>query len=174
MRGLFLLAMTLLIGGCSCNRQPDAQASSQAATPESPATKPVDGDPLAQAAQAQAAVTPADSTAQAAATVHAYLAEVAGKNWGKADAYWSGGKPPPRADDFAVRGIDDLRSMRINNGTPKPLDQESPPQAVEIPVILRVRKATGVYEINGWYRLRRKVSGDGWEITSASMQPSMD
>lgn len=173
MRGLFLLAMTLLIGGCSCNRQPDAQAASQAAAPESPPTKPVDGDSIAQAAQAQAPTAPADSAAQAASTLHAYLAEVAGKNWGKADAYWSGGKPPPRADDFAVRGIDDLRSMRINNGTPKPLDQESPPQAVEIPVVLRVRKDTGVYEINGWYRLRRKVSGDGWEITSASMQPSM-
>lgn len=111
---------------------------------------------------------------EAAATLHAYLAVVAGKDWEKADAYWSDGKPLPREDDYAVRGIEDLRSMRINNEAPRPLDRESPSKHVEIPVSLRVSKDTGVYGINGWYRLRRKVDGEGWEIDSASLQPSLD
>jgi hypothetical protein len=110
----------------------------------------------------------------AVSTTHAYLGAIAGKDWAKADAYWVGGKPPPRPDDYAVRGIEDLRSLRINNDQPKPLDSESPPRSVEVPVTLRVRKESGIYEIRGWYRLRRKVAGDGWEITSASMRPSMD
>jgi hypothetical protein len=37
-----------------------------------------------------------------------------------------------------------------------------------------VRGDGGIREITGWYRLRRKVSDDGWEITSASMRPSLD
>lgn len=64
--------------------------------------------------------------------------------------------------------------MRINTDVPVPLDDDSPPRAVEIPVILRVRGGNGISEIKGWYRLRRKISGDGWEITSASMRPSLD
>ena len=111
--------------------------------------------------------------AEAVSTLHAYLGVVAGKDWDKANAYWSGGKPPPREDDYAVRGIEDLRSMRIKNEAPKPLDDESPSKSIEIPVSLRVRKDNGMYEINGWYRLQRKATGDGWEIASASLQPSM-
>jgi hypothetical protein len=72
-----------------------------------------------------------------------------------------------------MRSIEQLRSMRINNDAPKALDQESPSKSVEIPVTVRVRKDSGIYEISGWYRLQRKVEGDGWEITSASLQPSM-
>ena len=72
------------------------------------------------------------------------------------------------------RGIEDLGSMRITNRAPEPLDQEIPTRAVEIPVVLRVRKSDGIHEIKGWYRLRRKITDDGWEITSASMRPSLD
>lgn len=173
MRGMVLVSMALLIGGCSCSRQPDPEFAPQAIAPAQPAipTRTVDSVPAS--AQTQAVEIQARAMSEAVSTLHAYLAVVAGKDWDKANAYWSGGKPPPREDDYAVRGIEDLRSMRINNEPPKPLDDESPSKYIEIPVSLRIRKDTGVYEINGWYRLQRKAMDDGWEIASASLQPSM-
>jgi hypothetical protein len=174
MRGPLLLTTVLLLGGCSCSRQPVADpaantaASNQATPVQDPATA------ASQTAKAQALASNAASLSQAASTVHAYLAAAAGKDWTKADAYWVGGKPPPQPDDYSVRGLQDLGSMRINNEAPKPLDEEIPTRAVEIPVVLRVRKSDGIHEIKGWYRLRRKITDDGWEITSASMRPSLD
>lgn len=177
MRGSFLMVTVLLLGGCSCSRQSDAEpaAGTAASGQAAPAQDPVaiaNQAATAQAAQAQA--SNAAALSQAASTVHAYLAAAAGKDWNKADAYWVGGKPPPQPDDYSVRSLQDLGSMRINNEAPKPLDEEMPTRAVEIPVVLRVRKSDGIHEIRGWYRLRRKIGDDGWEITSASMRPSLD
>jgi len=167
-----MLPLILLVGGCSCERRPDAETVPAGTDVQVVATPAVDSQAIP-ATVAAPAPGPASSVSDAVSTVHAYLAAVAAKDWPKADAYWSGGKPPPRPDDFSVRGVEDLQSMRINNESPTPLDRDSPPQSVQIPVTIRVRKQTGVYEIRGWYRLRRKIAGDGWEITSASMQPSM-
>lgn len=173
MRGMMLVAMVLLMGGCSCSRQPDPEPAPQATTPEQLAVPIATADSAPVSTESQAVEIQARAMAEAVSTLHAYLAVVAGKDWDKANAYWSGGKPPPREDDYAVRGIEDLRSMRINNEAPKPLDDDSPSKFIEIPVSLRIRKDTGVYEINGWYRLQRKAAGEGWEIASASLQPSM-
>lgn len=175
MRGSLLMVTVLLLGGCSCSQQPDTAAGVAASGQAAPAQDPVaiaNQTATAQAAQAQA--SNAAALSQAASTVHAYLAAAAGKDWNKADAYWVGGKPPPQPDDYSVRSLQDLGSMRINNEAPKPLDQEIPTRAVEIPVVLRVRRSDGIHEIKGWYRLRRKIGDDGWEITSASMRPSLD
>ncbi len=173
MRSVGWLPLILLIGGCSCDRRPEAQIAPVREPPAQANETAVGQDPALQAVTAPLVVDQANGVAASVSTVHAYVAAVAAKDWAKADAYWSGGKPPPRPDDFALRGVEDLRSLRINNESPKPLDSESPPQSVEIPVTLRVRKDAGVYEIRGWYRLRRKIGGDGWEITSASLQPSI-
>ena len=175
MRAMVLAVVALLMGGCSCSRQPDPEPAPPATMPEQPVAVAADNtvDPAAALAETQTAEIQARAIAEAVSTLHAYLAVVAGKDWDKANAYWSGGKPPPREDDYAVRGIEDLRSMRINNEPPKPLDRESPSKYIEIPVSLRVRKDSGIYEINGWYRLQRRAADDGWEIASASLQPSM-
>ena len=173
MRRLLLLAVVLQLGGCSCGRQPPVEA---AAPVPSSGQATAASDPAA-AERAQAAQALADNyqdLALAASTLHSYLAAVAGKDWNKADTFWTGGKAPPRPDDYAVRGIEDLGSMRITNRAPEPLDQEIPTRAVEIPVTLLVRGNGGAREIKGWYRLRRKIDGAGWEITSASMPPSLD
>ncbi len=172
MRAPILIALALLVSGCSCHREPEAQTPPVAAAPPA-AAPPSAAESAARSAQSKTAQAYASAMSQAVSTTHAYLAAVAGKDWTKADTFWVGGKPAPRADDFAVRSVQDLRSMRINNDAPKPLDRESPPQSLEIPVTLRVRKDSGIYEIKGWYRLRRKITGDGWEITSASLQPSL-
>ena len=173
MRAMVLVTMVLLIGGCSCSRPPDTEPAPLATTPQQPALPVASVDSAPPSADTQAAEIQARTMSEAVSTLHAYLAVVAGKDWDKANAYWSGGKPPPREDDYAVRGIEDLRSMRINNEPPKPLDRESPSKYIEIPVSLRVRKDSGIYEINGWYRLQRRAADDGWEIASASLQPSM-
>jgi hypothetical protein len=173
MRTMMLVVMALLVGGCSCSRKPDPEPAPRATAQEQPAAaaNPVDSAPAS--AEAQATEIQAHAMSEAVSTLHSYLAIVAGKDWDKANAYWSGGKPPPREDDYAMRGVEGLRSMRINNEAPKPLDDESPSESIEIPVSLRIRKDSGIYEINGWYRLQRKATDDGWEITSASLQPSM-
>jgi hypothetical protein len=173
MRGLLLMMIALLLGGCSCQRQADVEANPVPATQAAPTQLPADAEVAASVSQDASAKNSANLS-QAASTLHAYLAVVAGKDWGKADTYWVGGKAPPRPDDYAVRSIEDLGSMRINNQTPEPLDEELPTRAVEIPVTLRLRGKDGIREISGWYRLRRKVGDDGWEITSASMPPSLD
>lgn len=173
MRGMMLVAMVLLIGGCSCSRQADTESVPPAAKPAETATTENPVAPAPVPAEVQAAEIQARTMSEAVSTLHAYLAVVAGKDWDKANAYWSGGKPPPREDDYAMRGVEGLRSMRINNEAPKPLDDESPSKTIEIPVSLRIRKDQGIYEINGWYRLQRNAAGDGWEITSASLQPTM-
>jgi hypothetical protein len=173
MRAMMLVLVALLMGGCSCSRQPDPEHAPQATTPEQTAAAADSVDSAPTSAETQAVEIQARGMTEAVSTLHAYLTIVAGKDWKKADAYWSGGKPPPRADDYAVRGIEDLSSMRIKNEEPRPLDQEFPTKYIEIPVSLRVRKDTGTYDIKGWYRLQRKAADDGWEIASASLQPSM-
>lgn len=173
MRGTILVLVALLIGGCSCSRQPEPETTPRAATPEQPPAVAGTVDSAAVTAASQDAEIQARRMSEAVATLHSYLALVAGKDWDKANAYWSGGKPPPREDDHAMRGVEGLRSMRINNDPPKPLDDESPSKFIEIPVSLRIRKDSGIYEINGWYRLHRKATDDGWEIAAASLQPTM-
>ncbi|MBN6149474.1 hypothetical protein JR065_03920 [Xanthomonas sp. AmX2] len=91
-----------------------------------------------------------------------------------ADALWVGGRPPPRADDAVLREMTDIRSLRIETDRPQPLDREDPPRALEVPVRLRLHGDGGSRRLQGWYRVRAKIGGDGWEITSASLQPQLD
>lgn len=79
-------------------------------------------------------------------TLHAYLRVIAAKRWNEADADWTGGRP---LLDRTTRAFSpESRSMRIQNGSPRPLDQESPACSIEIPVTLRIGETTGVTGIN--------------------------
>lgn len=173
MRTMLSLVALLLIASCSCQRNAE-QSGEKKAMAET--TAPEQGQaPPAQPIQPTETIPPEKAThAQAASTLHAYLRAIAAKQWGEADGYWTGGKAPSQPGDASVRAVQDLRSLRIQNGSPKPLDQESPARSIEIPVNLRIGKTTGITEINGWYRMRRKVRADDWEITSASLQPALD
>lgn len=177
MNRLHLGTGVLLLGslyGCSCAPQPPASdeqpaASAQQTVPDAAVTEPADA-----AAQAQRRAQ-TEAMSQAVSQLHGYLRAVGAKDWGKADAYWSGGKPPPRPDDYPVRAMDNMQALRIRNERPEPLDNELPSNAVEVPVQLRVTLDSGASrQLVGWYRLRRKVDGSGWEITSASLQPRID
>jgi hypothetical protein len=175
MRYWLLVLLVLLLGSCSCQRQPDADAVAQlpvdAALPgnaPAPETRPAIPDALA-ATQAAA-----NAAQQAASTLHAYLGALPATDRSRADAYWSGGNPGAPAGDALLRGIADLRGMRIHNDPPQALDRESPPRAFEIPVHLRVETGDGMHRLQGHYRMRARIDGQGWEITSAALQPQLD
>ena len=173
MRILILTIALAMLTGCSCSRQPDTgNGNSAAAVSQAPVEDAARAhDP---SAPIQAANPQAEALTQAADTVHAYLAALAARDRTRADAYWAGGKPPPRVEDSSLRNLDDLHSLRIDSAAPSALDNESPARSVEVPVTLRIRDGHATYTLNGAYRLRRAITGDGWEITSASLHPALD
>lgn len=112
-----------------------------------------------------------DALYAAVATLQRYLAALGGDDRGSADAFWAGGRPPRDSREADLRNLQDLRGLRIENGRPEALDSEAVPRALEIPVELRVSVANGpLRRYRGWYRMRRAVADNRWEITSASME----
>ncbi len=177
MRAWGLVALLALLGGCSCQR--NAGTTEVPPPPQTGAALPAQGAGAADQAEALAALqaaqaqTRAEAMSNAVSMVHAYLGAVASQDLERANAHWTGGKPPPRPDDQALRTIEGLRAIRINNTLPTTLDQESPPRALEVPVALRITHAGGSSEMTGSYRVRRKVDGEGWEITSADLRATL-
>ncbi|WDS37390.1 hypothetical protein [Pseudoxanthomonas sp.] len=176
MRVLPILLLSLLLGGCSCSRKPDPETiiGTTATLPQATAT----ADPAeAAVGQRQQALRDEQNRnlRQAASMLHAYLGALASGNLETADAMWVGGKPPPAPDDAALRALGRY-SVRINTDAPRPLDPDVyPSRSLEIPVRLRMSDANGnVRNWDGWYRLRRRIGNDGWEISTASMQPRID
>lgn len=177
MRVLPLLLATALVAGCSCQRTPTAEeAPAQQAAASTPAhagapAGTTDEEQTTAAADAQAARAGIGNGA--ASTVHAYLqALLAGG--AASDRFWTGGKPAPHPDDAGLRSaLGDTTALRIFTRQPVALDRETPAHAVEVPVELRLSDAGGTRNFKGWYRLRRTLDGEGWELTSASLQPQL-
>ena len=173
---LLLLLLALVISGIVLMR------ACQDMTPSGPATSstiPPTGRLDDRAASAQA---DADARARAlaerrgaamyaaVATLHRYIAALGGDDRAKADAFWAGKRPPAETGEADLRNLTDLRALRSNNGTPKALDDEGIPNALEIPIELRVsQEGKPLQRYHGWYRMRRAVADGGWEITSASI-----
>jgi hypothetical protein len=109
----------------------------------------------------------------AASNLHRYLQLLVQGDRSGSDAFWSGGKPPPQPD-AVLRAMTDIRTLRVDNQAAIALDQEDPPRSLEIPVRLRLGTGQGNRILLGWYRMRPRVDGTGWEITSASLQPAID
>ncbi|SEL77410.1 hypothetical protein SAMN05428989_2482 [Pseudoxanthomonas sp. GM95] len=175
MRVACLLLLSLLVGGCSCSRKPDPKTTiaSTATLPPAPTPDPAE---VAAAQRVEAMREEQRSNFhEAAGTLHRYLGALAAGDLSVADTLWVGGQPPPAPDDAALRALGRY-SAHINTDTPKPLDpDEFPSRALEIPVRLRLSDAQGnVQRWDGWYRLRRKIGNDGWEISTASMRPQID
>ena len=168
-----LALLVLPLAQCSCQRGADTASNVPAPEGTAPVTLPSDApDAAARAAlQAQASVLAAQA---ASSTLHAYLGALPEADRSRADAYWAGGGPGSMPGDAALRTIPGLRSMRIRNEPPVALDRESPPRAYEIPVDLRLDAAAGPRQMRGWYRMRARIDGQGWEITSASLEPVLD
>lgn len=106
----------------------------------------------------------------AVSTLHRYLTALGTGDRAKSDPFWSGGTPPNVTHESDLRGLEALRSLRIENGNPKARDGEPIPHALEIPVELRASVAKGpARRYRGYYRLRSQLDNTQWEITSASI-----
>ncbi|MBS7457953.1 hypothetical protein [Coralloluteibacterium stylophorae] len=173
--GLLMLA-SLCLAGCSCGRDPapEPPAAAPGATVEqaAPAEPVAASAPDPQALLAQERTTTA--LMAAVSTVHAYLAALTRRDMAAADGFWVGGHPPAPAGDGSLRAIDDLRSAQIRNGRARPLDAETPPRSIEVPIRLRVQAASGSRRIEGWYRVTADPSGAGWRISDAALQPVLE
>ncbi|WP_421568674.1 hypothetical protein [Stenotrophomonas sp. PD6] len=176
-RAVFLLP--LLFAGCSCQPDPLAERTPAGAAPAtSVAAEPARETP-APSAEAQS-VPPSELSAVApgaideSATVHAYVFTLLGDDRAASDAYWTGGHTAPRADDAVLRTIPDLRSLRVKTSTPIARDDKKPSHLLEVPVSIRAMTGNGTLNFEGWYRLQPKPDGSGWEIHSASLQPTLD
>lgn len=168
------IAVLCVIAGVRSCSQGDVSGIATGDTPRAPRAAAVPAtDP---AAEAQAAALHDASQCRdaamyaAVATLQKYLAAL-GREDGhaEADAFWANGHPPAVTGEADLRTLRDMRGMRIQNGTPKALDSNAVPEALEIPVELRVgTKGAPLRWYRGWYRLRR-VDAERWEITSASV-----
>ena len=170
-----LLALSLT--HCSCQHQPEASpphGPEVSVDAQAPVFAAGGGEPTDTATDMGASERSPGGAGAAVATLHAYLGALPGSDRTRADAYWSGSGPGKPADDSVLRQLPDLRAMRIESGRSLPLDQEQPARAWEVPVQLRLDTASGPFRLHGWYRLRARVDGHGWEITSARLDPVID
>jgi hypothetical protein len=164
-----LLALTFV--GCSCQRQEDADA------PAADATAAPVADDAAARARADAARR-ADALSQrrleamneAVNKLHLYLQQLSSGKREQADRHWAYQRMPRGNEEADLRSIKQFTSMRIENDTPKQLDQEAVPESLEIPVELRVDVADGESRrYTGWYRMRRSPLDRSWELTATSL-----
>lgn len=176
-RSLWLFAIAAAAGialllGRSCADK-DASTSSAGRPSPSAVIDAGAGQP-AQAARTAQGVDNQRQQAMSAAvdTLHRYLAALSSQDRAKADAFWVDQRPPAQTNEADLRGLKGLRALRIQNRTPRPLDSEPVPAALEIPIELRASIDDAANRhYHGWYRLRSSnpVKGD-WEITSASVR----
>lgn len=174
MRILVLLLCTSLLGACSCQRQPAAETSTPAAE-QRPATTTASTDFESAEAVARAASVDARRTraiSDAVDTLHGYLRELGGGQRELAEKRWAYRRSPTVNEESGLRSLTGLQSLRIDNGTPRPLDAEKVPTSLEIPVRLRASMDGGqVLRFNGWYHLRHNPVTTRWELTAASIAP---
>lgn len=164
-----LAGIALLLGWRSCGHKDagDVRAPASNDAGAGAATAPSLGnDAVTVVSQRQQAVS------AAASTLHRYLAALSSKDFAKADAFWLNGRPPAQSNEADLRSLKDLSALRIENDPPKPLDSESVPAALEVPIELRVSTGDAPNRYyRGWYRLRATNPAKGeWKITSASVK----
>ncbi|APO94577.1 hypothetical protein BJD12_05530 [Xanthomonas vesicatoria ATCC 35937] len=176
MRSIAIAIAVVALAGCSCHRTADQDTGATTSLPTASTPAASAAATAKQAPMPPATEDPGDAQAragfaEASATVQRYLGALPGAARADADALWAGGRPSPVPDDAVLRGIGDIRSMRINNDPPMPLDQESPPRRIEVPVRITVRTGSGTQQLVGAYRLQPRAGSDNWEIYSATLHP---
>lgn len=169
-----MLLIVALLPACSCQPQPDADELSNTAkpaatdAPRTAETRSPNRQPSAfEVRQRQLRHK---AMREAVAAVHGYLGEIGSGQFEQADARWAYRRAPSVDEEAGLRDLTGLNSLRIENGTPEPLDAEPVPQLLQVPVRLRAFLADGqVVRYRGWYRLRYNMVEPAWEITGASL-----
>lgn len=179
MRRTLLLLMPLVALGCS--RPPpavdiaapaaagpdDARRPPAAADDEAASLRPPTVLPLL-AAVADDAEPPGDMLSR-------YMTDLLNRDHAASDAAWTFPPADPRrADDAALRQLDNVRALRLRSQTPVAVDGKHPPQLLEVPVQVRAVTADGTFRFGGWYRVQPNADGSAWQIQSAQLRPSLD
>jgi len=179
MRRTLLLLMPLVALGCSrpppavdiaapaAARPDDARRPPAAADDEAASLRPPTVLPLL-AAVADDAEPPGDMLSR-------YMTDLLNRDHAASDA--AGPSPPAdprRADDAALRQLDNVRTLRLRSQTPVAVDGKHPPQLLEVPVQVRAVTADGTFRFGGWYRVQPNADGSAWQIQSAQLRPSLD
>lgn len=178
-RWLALLLLPLgLLASCSCMRDADDAPAVEMTdtTPAPTATPDADASITPEAADAIAALEKRrnDAMYDAVGIVHAYLNALGSGKRTEAETHWAYRRMPTVDEEGGLRGLAGLRALRIENGTPKPLNAERVPDYLEIPVTLRANFLDGTAQrYTGWYRLRRNPVSKTWELTAASVRPQL-
>ena len=109
-----------------------------------------------------------EAITEAVQTLHAYLAVLFKTDRSDADRYWRDGRPA--SGEGELRTLVDVTGIRADNTRPEPLDAQPVPDALQIPVRLRVGGTGPLRHYSGHYRMQ--YTPDGWRITSASIEQS--
>lgn len=163
-----LLALTFV--GCSCQRQADPDAATAP-----PAQAPADETASrAQAADAQREQVRSqqrlDAMTEAVDELHQYLQQLGSGQREQADQHWAYQRLPRGNEEADLRTLDNLRAIRIENDTPRQIDQETLPEMLEIPVDLRVSLHDGeTRRYKGWYRMKRNPVDRRWQLIGVSI-----
>ena len=163
-----LLALTFV--GCSCQRQAqtDAQRDAAIASTAQPTTA---AGPTAAELRAQALQRKRDEgNSEAVNALHSYLQKLGSGKLEEAGQHWAYQRQPRGNEESDLRTLKNLRGVRIENQSPKAMDQEPVPESLEIPVELRVTLENGEgRRYKGWYRMRRNSVDRHWELIATSM-----
>lgn len=177
-----VILLPLLLGGCSCERHPAADApgaAATAATAGDEATGSTDVATVAPLAPAPLSAVAAGAEDEGIVVRH-YLNALARGDHAAADAFWSGGRTASHADDAVLRQLlsqpepSRVLSLRMDTEVPIARDQVQPSRLREVPVRIRVMTADGPLRYQGGYRLQPRPDASGWEIHGASVQPVLD
>jgi len=106
--------------------------------------------------------------------VRSYASQLPRHDRALLDASWQMPPPAGRADDAALRELNDIITLRVNTGTAVARDQQHPSRLIEVPVRVRAVTGQGTLHYTGWYRLVPDPEGTAWLIQSAHVQPVLD
>ena len=180
MRSALLLMMTVTLLGCS-RQTPANDAAAMPPPAEAPAAEA--GRPAVSPDAATVASPAIDPLYGAVAAdgetpsrlLNRYVLDLLNRNEAGIDAAWAIAPPDARrADDAALRLLPDVRNLRLDSDPAVPRDQQQPPRLLEVPVRIRASTGEGVFRYHGWYRVQPRADGQGWQIQSAQLQPTLD
>lgn len=179
MRGFISLLIPLLVAGCSNPAPPADDTGRDASTSTTPSVPTTKASPQAATVDA-IAIDPlygavAKGSETPAAMLNRYMLDLLNRNISRSNAAWAYAPADPRrADDAVLRLLPDVRNLRLDSDVALPRDDGQPPRLLEVPVKIRAVTANGTFRYHGWYRVQPSADGRGWQIQSASLQPTLD
>ncbi|WP_367381623.1 hypothetical protein [Stenotrophomonas cyclobalanopsidis] len=180
MRSAMLLMMTVSLLGCSRQTPSDdaaavtLSADAAAADADRPAASHGEDGLASQAVDPLYGAVAADGETPSR-LLNRYVLDLLNRDKAGIDAAWAIAPPDARrADDAALRLLPDVRNLRLDSEPAVPRDEQQPPRLLEVPVRIRATTGKGVFRYHGWYRVQPRADGQGWQIQSAQLQPTLD